>query len=180
MGNGSQPPSSPVSATGASMDGYLTNNVIGNDIVGQALIDLDLGFFAAPATSAQENSNQQGIDTEAFNGFLNESSFTASTSIPTINSNSYIGGHDTCHYILQATDETINNISPASQMVSPENCCQTLNAPDTGTMPDNSPRKRRHSSSDSNGSDVSTSPKKSKTTLWRPQQKADLNENESK
>ena len=54
------------------MDGYLTNNnVIGNDIVGQALIDLDLGFFAAPATSAQENSNQQGIDTEAFNGFLN-------------------------------------------------------------------------------------------------------------
>lgn len=167
------------------MDGYLTNNVIGNDIVGQALIDLDLGFFAAPATSAQENSNQQGTDTEAFNGFLNESSFTASTSIPsiessTIKSNSYIGGHDTCNYILQATDETINYISSATQMVSPENCCQTLNAPDTSTKPDNSPRKRRHSSSDSNGSDVSTSPKKSKTTLWRHQQKADLNENESK
>ena len=46
-------------------------DVIGNDIVGQALIDLDPGFFAAPTTYAQDNSIQQGIDTEAFNGFLN-------------------------------------------------------------------------------------------------------------
>jgi len=165
------------------LDGYLTNDIFtGNDILGQALITLE-GDLSASNDTAQDNSIQN-IATDNFNSYLNgQSSLTNSPpssegSTAPLYSNIASGAQETCNYFLISTDQTLNYQSSASvtsaQTVSPEDCCQTLNALDT-TM---TPRKRRNPSSDSNDSDSSTT-KKSKTTLWRDKQKTEMNEKES-
>jgi len=162
------------------LDGYLTNDIFtGNDILGQALITLEGDLSASTTYTAQDNSIQN-IATDNFNSYLNgQSSLTNSppSSAP-LYSDVASGAQETCNYFLISADQTLNYQSSASvtsaQTVSPEDCCQTLNAPDT-TM---TPRKRRYPSSDSNDSDSSTT-KKSKTTLWRDKQKTEMNEKES-